>query len=388
MKKEDEKKTLFEDEIEDVFLKSLKNNERPKTSKLKSLEEYFHICSSQKKGKFINYYFECFDHYIFCKKDSEKPELAFMDIKNSFLKKTTGSIIDGIPHFGLKFIKKKTYEELFHKDEKIVDQWFEILKRYCLLTKFKCYFESVKVIGKGNFAKVFLVRRLKDSKEFAVKVFNKNVVMQDTVEKKCLVYEIEMMRLMNHYRVLRMFELYEGENFIYCLCELYKGTDLMNAIIKKGCQPEQKALTILLQMLEGLNYMHRKNIMHRDLKPENIIFKHSTEIDIGIVDLGFATRVEDYKKLFIRCGTPGYVAPEILNDQEYDCKIDIFSAGVIFYIILTGHVPFNGNSYKEIVQKNMKGKIDFNFAEFNINISGLSNITSVGFVTTDVGEKP
>lgn len=378
MKKEGEKKTLFEDEIEDVFLKSLKSHKRPSTSKLKSLESYFYICSSQKKGKYINYYFECYDHYIFCKKEAEKPELAFMDIKNSFLKKTTNSVIDGIPHFGLKFIKKKTYEELFHKDERIIDQWFEILKRYCILTKFKCYFESIKVIGKGNFAKVFLVRRLTDSKEFAVKVFNKNMLMQEAMEKKCLLYEIEMMRAMNHYRVLRMYELYEGENFVYCLCELYKGSDLMNAIIKKGSQPEQKALTILLQILEGLNYMHRKNIMHRDLKPENIIFKHSVDIDIGIVDLGFATRVEDYKRLFRRCGTPGFVAPEILNDQEYDCKADIFSAGVVFYIILTGNGPFSGNSYNEIVQKNMKGIIDFNLQAYNIQVSGLSKLTSIG----------
>ena len=79
------------------------------------------------------------------------------------------------------------------------------------------------MIGKGNFAKVFLVERFSDQKEFAVKVFNKKEIMADELEKKCLLYEIKMMRMMNHYRVLRMFELYEGENFIYCLCELYKG---------------------------------------------------------------------------------------------------------------------------------------------------------------------
>lgn len=77
------------------------------------------------------------------------------------------------------------------------------------------------------------------------------------------------------------------------------------------------------------------------------------------MDLGFATREADYDKLFKRCGTPGYVAPEILNDRPYDCKVDMFSCGVIFYILLTGKIPFNGVSYKEIVYKNMKAKIDF-----------------------------
>lgn len=70
--------------------------------------------------------------------------------------------------------------------------------------------------------------------------------MADPLEKKCLLYEIKMMRKMNHFRVLRMFELYEGENFIYCLCDLYKGADLLQSIVKKGSQPETKALTIIL----------------------------------------------------------------------------------------------------------------------------------------------
>lgn len=91
--------------------------------------------------------------------------------------------------------------------------------------------------------------------------------------------------------------------------------------------------------------MHRQKIIHRDLKPENIIVKNTKEINIGIVDLGFATKEKDFDKLFKRCGTPGYVAPEILRDKPYDCKADVYSLGIIFYIILTGRIPFNGKSY-------------------------------------------
>jgi serine/threonine protein kinase len=78
------------------------------------------------------------------------------------------------------------------------------------LTKFRCYFESKQVLGKGNFAKVFLVERKKDRKEFAVKVFDKETIMKDELERKCLLYEIKMMRAMRHPRVLAMHELYEG----------------------------------------------------------------------------------------------------------------------------------------------------------------------------------
>ena len=114
--------------------------------------------------------------------------------------------------------------------------------------------------------------------------------------------------------------------------------------------------------------MHWNNIIHWDLKPENIIFKNTSDINIGIVDLGFATFESDYDKLFKWCGTPGYVAPEILNDHPYGCKVDVYSCGIIFYIILTGKIPFNGHSYKEIVYKNMRAKIDFDLPK-KMNIS-------------------
>lgn len=85
--------------------------------------------------------------------------------------------------------------------------------------------------------------------------------------------------------------------------------------------------------MEGLEYLHSKSIIHRDLKPENILCRNDENLDIGIVDLGFATYQEDYDTLFLKCGTPGYVAPEILNDLPYDCKVDIYSAGIILYIM-------------------------------------------------------
>ena len=116
-----------------------------------------------------------------------------MNIQYSFMKLTEGTMINGKPHYGIKFIKKKTYEELFTDSEEILKKWFNILKHFCILTKFRCYFRSKKVIGKGNFAKVFLVERISDKKEFAVKVFNKKFIMQDELERKCLLYEIKMM---------------------------------------------------------------------------------------------------------------------------------------------------------------------------------------------------
>lgn len=108
--------------------------------------------------------------------------------------------------------------------------------------------------------------------------------------------------------------------------------------------------------------MHSNEIMHRDLKPENIIFENKNKMKLQIVDLGFATYFAEYKTLFTRCGTPGYIAPEILRNKDYESKIDIYSLGVIFYIILTARMPFNGNDVNEIIKKNRTGKINFDLS--------------------------
>lgn len=210
------KGTLFEKDIEDVFLKSVNKEPIPKTGPT-VFSNFFHICSSATKKNYYQYYFEMKDHYIFCKKDKAKNPIAFMDVRNAFMKVTNSTKIEGKKYFGLKFIKKKTYEELYHEDEEVVNMWFDYLKTHCILTKFRCYFESKSVLGKGNFAKVFLVERKKDRKEYAVKVFDKETIMKDELERKCLLYEIKMLREMDHPRVLKMHELYEGKLYNYLI---------------------------------------------------------------------------------------------------------------------------------------------------------------------------
>lgn len=371
-------RTLFDDQIDDQFLKLLGSTG---TSELnlgpKTLEGTFIIHSPHTPVKYPSYFFEMHSHVLVCRKDCSKEPIASMDVLNSLMRRGNETVIEGKPHFSIRFIKKGAYEELLSPDENQIDLWFESLKRYCLLTRFRNFFDSKRVIGKGTFAKVFLVERKTSGEEFAVKAFSKAAVFNDSIETKSLQNEINIMRVVNHERLISLKEVYEGENYIYCILELFKGQDLLKTIIAKGAQPEPKALAITLQILQGLEYLHSKKILHRDIKPENIVFKTEGEdIDLGIVDLGFATFEGDYRNLFTRCGTPGYVAPEVLNDQEYNCKADIFSLGVILYIILTGNMPFQGNTYEEIVKKNKSGIIDFDFCDQNLKLSTESCLIS------------
>lgn len=111
---------------------------------------------------------------------------------------------------------------------------------------------------------------------------------------------------------------------------------LLQNILKKpnGRFSEKESLEVIFRVLKALAYLDSKDLIHRDLKPENIIFRNKEDpYEVVLVDFGFATKVEDYKLLFTRCGTPGYVAPEVLNDFPYSTKADVFSAGVILYIL-------------------------------------------------------
>ena len=144
------------------------------------------------------------------------------------------------------------------------------------------------------------------------------------------------MRKLEHENIIKLHEVHEDEAHVYLVLELLHGGELFERIVKKGIYTEKDASILMQKLLSALDSMHTRNIMHRDLKPENLILKDmKNNHDVKIADFGLATAVTQGDYLFRRCGTPGYVAPEVLADERYDQKVDIFSAGVILYILYT-----------------------------------------------------
>lgn len=136
--------------------------------------------------------------------------------------------------------------------------------------------------------------------------------------------------------------------------ELLEGGELFNRIRNKGTYTEADAIKVMKNILEAMSYLHERRIVHRDLKPENLILANpDDDYDVKIADFGLASWVPVGKKLDLPCGSPGYVAFELLQDDTtgYDCKADIFSLGVILYILLTGRPAFPGSDFKQILEK-------------------------------------
>lgn len=142
------------------------------------------------------------------------------------------------------------------------------------------------------------------------------------------------MRNLDHPNIIKLYEVYETDNHLNLVLELLHGGELFDKILTKGFYTEKDASFLMRKLLDALAYMHAKGMMHRDLKPENLILTGvSDDTDIKIADFGLSTFINIDDQLFKRCGTPGYVAPEVLADQPYDDKVDVYSAGVILFIL-------------------------------------------------------
>ena len=354
---------FFPGQEKDLYVKSLKKFKKPVLEN-KQIENWFSILTDPQKNKFSKYFLEMYDSILLFKKNNFKEEFAFLDIKNCFIKKSK-KVINNKVYYYLKFSKIGSYEILFHKDKKIIKKWYNLLKKYCILLNFSRKYKILSKLGTGNFGRVYLVEKIKSKIKYAVKVIKKSKVLKknDDYEQKVILNEIKLIRKIQEDHIIKLLSIYEGKKHIYLLTNFCPGKNLYDHIIEKGNQPELKSLHIILQILEGLDYLHSNNIIHRDIKPENIIINNKKNKNIIICDLGLGSFLEEIDSLFYRCGTPGYMAPEILKEEKYDFKIDVFSAGIVFYIVLFGKMPFSGDCYDEVIKNNKRCKIDFSFNE-------------------------
>lgn len=176
---------------------------------------------------------------------------------------------------------------------------------------------------------------------------------------------------MEHSNVIRLYDAYENDEIIFLVMELLTGGELFKKLQGHGTFNEEFCANLMKNLFGGIAYVHTKKVLHRDLKPENLIIRSKeNEFDICVADFGLSDFYDPKGNyMFKRCGTPGYVAPEVLADKAYDYKVDSFSCGVIMFIILTGTSPFKGSSYDEIVKKNFLCQVDFKTKDMHKKLS-------------------
>ncbi|CAD8127897.1 unnamed protein product [Paramecium sonneborni] len=249
-----------------------------------------------------------------------------------------------------------------------IDQLKKVLISKCMQTTFHNDFTVLKMIGKGSFANVYLATRNTNGVQYAVKAFSKLFIHGQFRGREGLENEIRVMRRLNQENILHLHEVHETQNSIYFILDLLEGGELLKRA-QTIIYSAQKIQLLMYNLLKALYHMHSKKCMHRDLKPENLLLKtKDSDTDIVIADFGLA-HIMDQQPLYKRCGTPGFVAPEILKYNDYgpfyNEKCDVFSAGIIFYLMMTGIQPFGGSDYKEILQSNKGCQINYDIKQIS-----------------------
>ena len=216
-------------------------------------------------------------------------------------------------------------------------------------------YDILETVGSGAFATVKKVVHKLTNQTRALKIIKKS----EEEDQKNLIREVNILSKLVHPNIMQIFEYYEDETFFYIITEYCAGGELFNELIKKGSFKEIEASFIMKQIFSGVSYIHSNNIVHRDLKPENILLDTEEGKNIiKIIDWGTARYFDKNKKMNRISGTPYYIAPEVIMGN-YDEKCDIWSCGVIMYILLCGYAPFNGETDEKIFEKIKLGKYTF-----------------------------
>jgi len=228
------------------------------------------------------------------------------------------------------------------------------------VTRIRTVYKLKDEIGRGNYAIVRRGSKLKpaaDEKDVAIKVVKQGRL--DREEMKGLEEEISLLLQVDHPHIVKLYEVYISKKNVYLVMELLEGGEMFDRIVREKFFSEQIAAFAVVQILDALIYCHSKGICHRDLKPENLLYRSnsvSSKVVIGDFGLGKSTKGQ---MMTTCCGTPQYVAPEVLGNKEYDEKVDCWSVGVILYILLCGYPPFYAETHPRLYQLIQKGRFTF-----------------------------
>merc|ERR1712166_1224204 len=216
------------------------------------------------------------------------------------------------------------------------------------------------VLGEGAFGEVRLCTHRETKEKRAVKVLKKENM--DKTEQMQMLNEINTLRSLDHPNIVKIYEYFEDDKRFYIVTEHIQGGELFDEIINRGKFDERNAAILMKQLLSCIGYCHSHGIVHRDLKPENVLLEASKDFgEVKVIDFGTAQPFKAGQKLSETIGTPYYIAPEVLA-KKYNKECDIWSLGVMTYIVLSGIPPFNGASDDDIMKAIKKGSFDFNNA--------------------------
>lgn len=231
-----------------------------------------------------------------------------------------------------------------------------IFPALALKNRFETDYILLEKLGSGAFSEVNRCQNKKTQKDEAVKIVRK----KDLQDPGLLQSELKILTRVNHPNILAFKHLYESPQFLYMVMEMLTGGELFDRIVARGSYSENYAARAVQDILSATQYLHSQGIVHRDLKPENLIYRTDQEDSpLKIVDFGLSAELPPGGALTQICGTPGYVAPECFEGKPYNESVDLWSIGVIVYIMLCGFEPFYEETDEAMFARILKADYSF-----------------------------
>ncbi|KAI5640077.1 protein kinase domain-containing protein [Phthorimaea operculella] len=214
-------------------------------------------------------------------------------------------------------------------------------------------YELEKTIGTGNFAVVKLATHIITKSKVAIKIIDKSRLDEDNLKKT--FREIAIMKKLRHPHIVRLYQVMESTHTIYLVTEYAPNGEIFDHLVSRGRMPESEAARAFAQMVAAVGYCHANGVVHRDLKAENLLLDRN--MNIKLADFGFSNEYTAGSELATWCGSPPYAAPELFEGRRYDGpKADIWSLGVVLYVLVCGALPFDGSTLHELRNVVLSGK--------------------------------
>jgi tRNA A-37 threonylcarbamoyl transferase component Bud32/Ca2+-binding EF-hand superfamily protein len=300
------------------------------------IKRYYLLC-----GNFLYYY--CHIH--------DKPK-GIIFLSGSIVERVKEPKMEAKGYFGFSIIQlnlctgeHRHHEKriLYCESEKECNEWIHKLQNQTHIIPFEEEYDIGKEIGSGAYSTVNECINKKNGEMFAVKIIDKKIFDLDRIHKETLKNEIGIMKLVSHPYIINMHAIHENQTHIFIVEELINDGDLFNFIVGKPVFKESQLVILLKQLLEAIAYLHEFGIVHCDIKPENILYNHTLNT-IKLIDFGFSQMLLSNQKLDNTSGTISYVAPEMLQHSGYSVESDLWSVGVIAYLLIYGRLPFDNNN--------------------------------------------
>ena len=319
------------------------NNEIIEEDKINEKEEitegYLYKIQENKMKK-IYFRLICKDLYFYKSKDDKKHK-GMHNLSGVYIKDEGTVEINKKKLYCFNIIFPSKERKYYLQDESEYLKWVESIRKVVHYSNINDLYEIKGTIGKGKFGQVRLGIHKESGKQVAIKIINKNYV--EGMDYEQIKSEIDILKIAKHPYIIKLYDVFENEKFIYIIMEYCPGGDLFSYIEKRNFKlKEERAAEIIHKLSTAVYFLHQYGIVHRDLKPENILMMDQTDnADIRLIDFGLGKMLGPGEKCDDPFGTFSYVAPEVLEEKPYDFKVDLFAIGIITYLLVAGFLPFD-----------------------------------------------